>query len=79
MTFYSGSLTVTLMQSPTASPTVAVSNGKVITGAGGVGAAKSYFRFKPSPSLGRFIRVQFTGGASFGNASAKSGVIALVF
>lgn len=72
-------LTITLYQGATASPTTPVSASRVITGAGGVGAAKTFLRFHIHPNAGRYVRAQFVGGTSFGNASAKSAFLALTF
>lgn len=72
-------LTVAIAQGAAASPTTIVSGATVLTGAGGAGIAKTSIRFKPLPGGGRYVRAQFVGGASFGNASGKSGTLTPLF
>lgn len=72
-------LTVALCQGAAATPTTKVSADQVLTGAGGAGIAKTRIRFKPLPNGGRYVRAQFVGGTSFGNASGKSGSLIPLF
>jgi hypothetical protein len=72
-------LTVALVQGSTTTPTTKVSASTVLTGAGGAGIAKTRIRVKPLPNGGRYVRAEFDGGASFGNASGKSGVLMPLF
>ena len=57
-------------------PDTRMLNSEVLQGAS---AAKAMLRFRVQPNTARYLRAQFTGGASFGNASGKTGAVALVF
>lgn len=72
-------LTCEVYQGAAASPTTVVSSSYVLPGAGGLGIAKNVLRLRVQPNAGRYLRAKFTGGTSFGNASSKSGVLALIF
>lgn len=51
----------------------------VITGAGGVGAAAATFRWAPPTNVKRYIGFRATGGTSWGNTSAKSATLEVLF
>ncbi len=72
-------LTVQLQNGAAASPTTAIGEALVITGAGGVGAAASQLRVRlPSTAL-RYLNCKFTSGALTTTMAAVSGEMDLVF
>lgn len=61
------------------SPTVLVAGAIVQTGAGGVGAAGSTYRFKPASNVLRYFGFRATPSASgAGNASAANGTLEML-
>lgn len=71
-------LTVDLVAGSAASPTTQASKAIVYTGAGGAGFVGSQSRYGVARDAGRYIRARSVGGVSFGNMSAKSGILRIL-
>jgi hypothetical protein len=71
-------LTVDLVAGAAATPTTQASRAKVYTGAGGAGFTGSQGRFGVARDAGRYIRARAVGGASFGDMSAKKGILRIL-
>lgn len=71
-------LTIDVVAGSAASPTTQASRQQVYTGAGGAGFTGSQGRFGVARNCGRYLRARAVGGTSFGDMSAKSGIIRIL-